>query len=305
MSDLSSPAIPADGAPATVKPTDPAMARDQPTMDSDMNCPTCGGDVGASAPSSYIYAIGRIEARFPQLSIEKEFAQVTGRAETQGLTDRQALHQVLSRAENRYLARQLCWVMTIGGLDTYILIPRDPADVQLLIDAIRPTPTPMDIDVVIGARGPIAPPTLCNGLMVPIVAFDQIYSFDVETLIRAIPRPADIEHDQFRAVAEEVFNRVAQVGDNVGATDKDRALNYLIMRYPAVYAAVAEEHAKNAFLSGVDVLPSNLSGTRRIVEVVVSFTHRVTDVVEKRFVRVDVTEKFPFLVTKLSPYYDR
>jgi hypothetical protein len=30
-----------------------------------------------------------------------------------------------------------------------------------------------------------------------------------------------------------------------------------------------------------------------------------TDVVEKYFVRVDVTEEFPFLVTKLSPYYDR
>jgi hypothetical protein len=27
--------------------------------------------------------------------------------------------------------------------------------------------------------------------------------------------------------------------------------------------------------------------------------------VEKLFTRVDVTEKFPFLVTKMSPYYDR
>ena len=26
---------------------------------------------------------------------------------------------------------------------------------------------------------------------------------------------------------------------------------------------------------------------------------------EKFFVRVDVTEEFPFLVTKMSPYYDR
>ena len=26
---------------------------------------------------------------------------------------------------------------------------------------------------------------------------------------------------------------------------------------------------------------------------------------EKFFVRVDVTEEFPFLVTRLSPYYDR
>jgi hypothetical protein len=42
-----------------------------------------------------------------------------------------------------------------------------------------------------------------------------------------------------------------------------------------------------------------------VVEVVFSFTNRNTDVVEKQFVRVDVTEEFPFLVTKLSPYFDR
>jgi hypothetical protein len=48
-----------------------------------------------------------------------------------------------------------------------------------------------------------------------------------------------------------------------------------------------------------------LSGTRKIVDVIFSYTNRTTDVVEKFFVRVDVTEEFPFLVTKLSPYYDR
>ena len=43
---------------------------------------------------SYVYALGRIEPRFPRLSVEKEFAQATGRAETVNVTDRQALRQV-------------------------------------------------------------------------------------------------------------------------------------------------------------------------------------------------------------------
>ena len=30
---------------------------------------------------------------------------------------------------------------------------------------------------------------MCNGLVVPIVVFDQIYSFDTAALIKAIPRP--------------------------------------------------------------------------------------------------------------------
>src|SRR5262245_28529364 len=58
---------------------------------------------------SYVYAIGRVEPRFPRLEVEKEFAQATGRADTAGLTDRQALHAVLSERQNRYLVRQLCW----------------------------------------------------------------------------------------------------------------------------------------------------------------------------------------------------
>jgi hypothetical protein len=41
------------------------------------------------------------------------------------------------------------------------------------------------------------------------------------------------------------------------------------------------------------------------VEVVFSFTNRKTDFTERFFLRVDVTEMYPFLVTKLSPYYSR
>jgi hypothetical protein len=85
---LKSP-LPTEGAQATMSPSQP--------------CPTCGGapsrppvlpaPVQGSATTSYVYAIGRIEPRFPLLSVEKEFAQVTGRAETAGLTDRQAVQK--------------------------------------------------------------------------------------------------------------------------------------------------------------------------------------------------------------------
>ena len=125
----------------------------------------------------------------------------TGRTDTGGLTDRQALHAVLSRAENRYLVRQLCWVMTIEGLDTYIVVPRELADYGLLVEALRPTPSPMDLDCLIGVRGPMAGPEVCNGLMVPIVAFDQLYSFDRDVLMKAIPRRENISAKAFAPAA--------------------------------------------------------------------------------------------------------
>jgi len=254
---------------------------------------------------TYIYAIGRIEARFPRPSVEKEFAQAMGRAHTSGLTDRQALQTILSQRQNRYLARQLCWVMTIEGLETYILVPRDPADLDLLIEALRPTPQPWDLDCVIGIKGRIAPPEVCNGLMVPIVAFDQIYSFDRDSLIKAIPRPEKTSAKEFGPAAEEMFDRIMQMTDNAGATDEHRALNYLAVRYQAIYANAADEFGRNASLTAVDVQASPLSGTRNVVDVIFSYTNRNTDVVEKFFVRVDVTEEFPYLVTKLSSYYNR
>jgi PatG Domain len=272
------------------------------------SCPTCGTVAGAqnggTASSSYVYALGQIETRFPRPSVEKEVAQATGRAETAGRTDQQAFYEVLSRRENRYLARQLCWVLSIQGLETYILQPRDPADLDLLISAVQPQSSPW-ISTVIGVRGPVAPPEFCNGLMIPIVAFDQIYTFSRDALIEAIPRPERIPAEQFGPAARELFDRIMQMTDNAGNQDQHRALNYLAVRYPNIHARAAEAFAADSSLSGVEVLPSPLSGTRNIVEVIFAFTNRNTDSTEKAFVRVDVTEEFPFLVTKLSPYYDR
>jgi len=267
-------------------------------------------EVGRSAfpPPAFVYALGRIEPRFPSLAVEKELAQVTGRAELAGLTDREVLETVLSERSNRYLARQLCWVLTVAGLETYLLVPRDPVDLDQLVEAVRRRPDGTELDVVIGIRGPLAPPEACNGLVVPVVAFDQLYSFDRGTLLQAVPRPDEIpaeQDDQFRATAAEVLDLVLQSTDNAGATDEQRAMNYLALRYPAIYARTTLEHSNNATLAGIETRPSPLSGVRAIVEVIFCYRHRQTDVVTKYFVRVDVTEEFPFLVTKLSPYYDR
>jgi hypothetical protein len=294
------------GASANPAIATPAQAYDAPQVDDEGAMPGArpNGGVGAAMPA-YVYAVGRIEPRFPTLSAEMEFAQATGRTETIGLSDRQALHAVLSQRQNRYLVRQLCWVLTVEGLDTYILQPRDPADLDLLVEAMRPTPRPTDVDVVVGIRGPVAPPELCNGLMVPIVVFDQIYSFDVDSLVKSIPRPEKITAKDFDAVAEELFHRTMQMADNAGATDEHRALNYLAVRYPAVYATAADAFGRNCSLTAIEVRPSPLSGVRKIVEVIFCFTNRQTDVVEKFFCRCDMTEEFPFLVTKMSPYYNR
>ena len=276
------------------------------SADGKCSCGAGGNPSGAeNVIPSYVYALGNIVTRFPTQAVEKEFAQATGRAATAGQTDRQAFSSVLAMPQNRYLVRQLCWVLTVGGVETYILQPRDPADFQLLAEAVRANPQPTDVDVVIGYRGSIAPPQMCYGLMVPIVVFDQLYSFNVAGLIQAIPRPDSIPQEKFTQTAEELFWRTMQMADNAGATDEHRALNYLSVRYDAIYAKTAELFGQNCSLTAVEARPAPVNGARRIVDVIFTFTHRETDIDQKHAVRVDVTEMFPFLVTKLSPYLDR
>ena len=104
---------------------------------------------------------------------------------------------------------------------------RDPADLDLLINAIEPQSVPW-ISTVIGVQGPIAPPDYCNGLMLPIVGFDQIYTFSRESIISAIPRPQGITAAAFGPAAAELFDRITLeriVEEHVrGARDHGEAL---------------------------------------------------------------------------------
>lgn len=258
-----------------------------------------GGSDAGGAP--FVYAIGNIEIRFPSLGVEKEFVQASGRTETAGLTDQQVLHSVLKLPQNRYLTRQVCWVMTIEGLDTYLLQPRDAADFDLLLEAVRANPGRQDVDVVVGVRGPIAPASMCNGLTVPIVGFSQIYSFDRDSFIKAVPVPKDMKAAAFAPTVGELFDRFLKAADNAGATDEHRALNYMATRYPTVYNLAADRFAAGYGLEAIESAPSRLSGARRMVNVNFVFVHRQTQVPDRYSVRVDVTEEFPFLCSTLSP----
>jgi hypothetical protein len=275
----------------------PAAEKEEPALEAARA--QTGGSPG------YVYALGQIQVRFPSLGVEKEFAQVVGRAEPPDLTDDQALHRVLSDPDNRYLVRQLCFVLSVQGVETYILRPRDSAGYDLLIEAIRPVSSPSDLDVVIGMRGPVAPPELCNGLTVPVVVFEQIYSFDSGELIGAVERPDEISANDFETASGKLLDRLLQIGDNCGTTDEHRAMNYAAVRNEKIYQETVREYARGFRLSAVDVFPSRLSGSRKILDIVFSYTSRKTDVTEKSFVRIDVTEMFPFTRTNWAPYYDR
>lgn len=262
---------------------------------------------------TYIYSMGRIEARLPSLGVENEYRHAVKESKAKG-TEKQVLYAVLNDERYRFLARQMCWVLQIGDMDTYVLQPRDPEGYNLLINAIRPPQSDkhfdLTLDLVIGTLGPLASAEQCNGLMVPVAIFDQIYTFTVEDLIHSIPPPkktmATQELDTFYSRAEELFGRMVIMADNAGTTDSDRAINFLAVRYPEIYANAARMGDENNGLSGVETRPSRLNGPRNVIEVIFSFRNRETDVTSKFFACVDVTEEFPFLTPqgKLAEFFE-
>jgi hypothetical protein len=251
----------------------------------------------------FVYVLGQVEARFPNRSIEKEFVQIIERSKSANLDHQQAFHSVLSQPENRYLARKLSWVLTKEGVPIYILLPTGPEDLDILLEAIRPSACPLDRQVVVGRKGPVAPPEMC-GLEVPMVLVDHLYSLEYNNFMKSI-HPELVADEKFKAAALELFRRMMQIADNTGSTDKHRALNYLSVRYPAIYAKAAGEQERNFSLTSVEAVSSRLSDSRKIISVVFTFANKEIGIVEKYFVRVDVSEEYPFLVTKMSPYYDR
>src|SRR5689334_25441663 len=65
-------------------------------------CPTCGSFSQQVVlpqtflPSTFVYALGRIEPRFPNMGVEKEFAQFASRAPRSGIDESSFIRAVLA-----------------------------------------------------------------------------------------------------------------------------------------------------------------------------------------------------------------
>jgi hypothetical protein len=200
----------------------------------------------------------------------------------------------------------MCYVLSVQGVDTYILEPADPLGLDDIVEALRPVADRRDLAVIVGRLGPIAPPGACQGLSVPVVRVEKIWAFDSKELVRAIDRPDDTSRKEFQRAAGALLDRLLQLGDNTGTEPADRALNYLTVRDQEIYRKTHEKSADGYTLSAVEAGPSRLSsGSHTVITVVFSYTHRQTNVTEQWFVRVGLAGLFPFRVTSLQPYYAR
>jgi hypothetical protein len=294
-SDSPSENAPSEGAPPADVPAAPAMAPGAP-------CPECaarGHDHGHLA-EQYVYAIGRMEVRFPSLGIEREYQQRERQLQDLQRHSRHTrIRAVLEK--NPHLALRVRYVFLIDGTPVYALTPAMGALKEAFLGALAHADDKDHYCVVIGRLGPFASVANHGGLLLSTVLVDQLYCFDLdewcEGLIE-VAQPAmesrQIESEHFEAVSRNVFREVGSLPENLGSSDGHRALNYLLAQHPGMFLAAAER--RNHMLDHIDTRVAPMPSGRRHVIVILTFLDRATGVPERLYCTVDVTEEWPFVV---------
>jgi hypothetical protein len=275
-----------------------AAATSSGPKQSGCGCATCG-DRQPQA-EEFVYALGRLDVRFPSVGFEREFQQRSARSAGDATGPRgPRLRQVLE--SNGHLARRMCYLLMIGGAPAYVVAPAASYMLPEVMNAVERIGREDSWCLVIGRRGPITSPGSCGGVMAPIVACDQIYAFSgdewygsLEGQLEPVFTAKRVTRKDFGPLARDLFSQVVQSTENLGASDAHRAVNYLLMQHPGLFLAAAERAGKQR-LDRIETKTIHGLGLRRLVGVVVSFVDPVTGVAERLFTRVDVTEEWPFV----------
>lgn len=273
--------------------------------DADCGC-GCGGARKAAAAQGFVYVIGDVRASFPSQSLEQEFRAVANLRPTAPISQIE-LYRVLSQAPNIYIARDMCWVLKVDTVDVYLVVPRSFVELSDLIMALQPNATEISHTLVVGTLGPVAPPEFCNGVQLPVTTATQVYHFTNAALIESIREHArQIGKDLPEEVVRNTLIVMQQLGDNTGQTDEFRAINFMTVRSLDIYVIAADLFKEQPpfQLSSVSAQNSQLSGARRLVDVIFVFNNTVSNEIRRYFARVDVTGLFPFLASPVQQYFE-
>jgi hypothetical protein len=276
----------------------------------------------------------------PNDGAKKEISCVIDREEDL----RSWVYRVLTHPQGmdaRYIVKQLRWILRVEGLPAYYLCLTDTNDLDDLIKLLR-EPLPEGLNAAVrNAKSPLpiwpnlnresAGHDLCQfigtsslipaeaspGIEAPILNVDYMCAHELRELESWLVTSGDKSHAPKPKTPSrpflgphgghsqnELFKRLVQSADNFGHTDEWRALNFLAVQYPKIYNAYADMLEAGFNLVAIRVIRSRLGGRRRIVDPVFVFRH-ADGAVEKYFVRVDVTYRFPSIVSHLAEYFDR
>jgi hypothetical protein len=313
----------------------------------------CGGTgeactcTNGNSSAQFVYVLGTVDIRVPDPSVAYELQRVgdtIGVVQGQGTYEfgdkkhevepdedlRSWCYRIFSDPQGRqarYIARQLCWILTVEGVPGYYLRLNDPSEMDDLIHCLgQPSPRGRfphrpdydirtgwyDLSLFVGSSS-LVPSEICPGIEVPVLGVDYLCSYEqnlFESWMKPkhgnIPKSKGTRSEKNGTVGGDYLGTLLQSSDNFGDTDEWRALNYLAVQYSDLYRCYAERLSEGYSLDSVTVPSSRLSRQRgrRIVDPVFAF--RKPDGATRRFfVRVDVSYLFPMLLSPLSEYVSK
>ncbi|MBF0276000.1 MAG: S8 family serine peptidase, partial [Nitrospinae bacterium] len=248
----------------------------------------------------YIYAVGSLSAVFPNDGLMQEFNRIVSVTNTSG-SGNKLLFTILSNDKYRYIAEEMQWVMEINNVKTYSVTPRGSAILDEMIESLKKEMGVTSYQVVIGPRSPMGAINTSGSEQLPTVICEQLYNFTLNEFVNNIVTETKVDQD----VVAGLFQQMLQKTDNSGATDEDRAINYIALRYLNIYQmadglANKENNNKPLSLDSIAGEPARAMGMRKIVDVVFEYKECGSDNIIWKIVKVDTTGLFPFLVKEVE-----
>src|SRR5438477_9282061 len=114
----------------------------------------------AEAPA-FVYALGRIEPRFPNAAVAAAVVEALRRSNGENLNGQRTL-SLLSESENRHLLRQVCWVLSGQGAPRYLLNLGSLTDFEALFHLFLAGRLPSQVDVRLVVAPPVALPEVAR-----------------------------------------------------------------------------------------------------------------------------------------------
>ncbi|MEV0115915.1 hypothetical protein AB0H77_22145 [Streptomyces sp. NPDC050844] len=300
--ELPPSAVPHPPAPTASLPAGPGEAAPLGSC-----CSDCAGgreSRPAQPEAEPVYAIGRVEVRFPTLGLEREFQQRLAQLPEADADESRGSQMRRVLEANPHVAARMTYTFVVAGVPAFVLAPTGRYLQEQLLTAVEHSADQEYWCVLIGRRGPMARPEMAGGVLAPVVACDHLYCFafeewqaSLEQQLAPVTKAERISGTTLVTVTKELFSQVISSTENIGVTDAHRALNYVVVQHPGLFLAAAERRGKQV-MERIEARQIHGLGTRRVVAVILTFLNVTTGVPERLFTRVDVTEEWPFIADR-------
>jgi len=262
-----------------------------------ITAPNMGDTAKPVNAPSYIYALGRIQAQFPSNSVQNLYKEVSFQKFGPD-AENKSLFEVLSMPEHLFLAKKMCWVLTIDELDCYVLDAKTPSLLSAFIKALQPKSS-QQFEYIIAQMGPYAADNQCAGRTIPLAYVHQIQSFTVDDYCQVLSQQTDVELSKIKPL----FNSMLKFCRNTGDLPAQRALNYLSLKCTSLYKTFTNpalaQHKEGIEFENIDAMTGSTDSNRHVMTLVFSYLNPESKRVEKQHINIDVTELYPFSCSEL------